>query len=285
MSDRNNEQRLAEVESASVPISESKDLKTDILSFLTPTHFVDLPSKGRFYPPGHPLKDKHNVEIRFMTAKEEDILTSKSLLKKGIAIDRMLESLIVDKSINIQELLVGDKNALVVGARATGYGTDYETKVQCPSCGASMKHTFDLTLAKEKEVPEEFSKQLEQNGFFTLKLPISKLEVGVRLLKGADEKLIIKSAEDRKNSSKVIEDSVVTDQLKMILISVNGVKDKDILNKFIQVCPAGDARFIRNTYNEVSPDLDLTQKIVCRSCDAESEMEVPFTVDFFWSGR
>lgn len=284
MSDRNNEQRLADAEPASVPVSEKRDPKADILSFLAPTHFVELPSKGRFYPNGHPLKGKENLEIRFMTAKEEDILTSKSLLKKGLAVDRMLESLIVDKSINIQDLLVGDKNALIVGARITGYGADYETKIQCPSCGATMRHTFDLTEAREKSMPDEVLRELEEKGFFTVELPISKLQVGVKLLRGSDERALVKLNEERKNT-KNSEDSIVTDQLRMIVVSVNGVKDKDILSKFIQVCPAGDAKFLRNTYTKLAPDLDLTQRILCKACDTETDMEVPYTADFFWSGR
>lgn len=281
MSDRNNEQRLGMDVPASVPLQQNKN---DVLSFLSPTHFVELPSKGRFYPPSHPLRGKETLEIKFMTAKEEDILTSKALLKKGIAIDRMLESLIVDKSVNIQELLIGDKNALIVGARSTGYGTEYETKVQCPACAATMKHTFDLTQTREKQIPEEIAKQLEETGLFVIKLPISKLEIGVRLLKGSDEKFLAKLSEDRKNS-KSLEDSLVTDQLRMIVVSVNGVSDRDVINKFIEICPAGDARFLRTKYSEYAPEFDLTQKITCKSCDNESEMEVPFTADFFWSGR
>ena len=103
MSERNNEQRLAVDQPASV--STIQETKVDPLSFLSPTHFVELPSKGKFYPKGHPLHEKDTVEIRFMTAKEEDILTSRSLLKKGIAVDRMLESLLVDKSINLDYML------------------------------------------------------------------------------------------------------------------------------------------------------------------------------------
>lgn len=283
MSERNNEQRLAVDQPASVSAEQKEEKKTDILSFLSPTHFVDLPSKGKFYPKGHPLHNKDTIEIRFMTAKEEDILTSKSLLKKGIAIDRMLESILVDKTINLDDLFVGDKNALLVGARITGYGSEYETKVQCPSCGANVRHSFDLEEIKHTCPIEEVEKQLLESGTFKVKLPISKLEIEVRLLTGADEKLIAKMTEERKNNK--LEDALMTDQLRVFVVSVNGVKDRAIINKFVDVCPAGDAKFLRKTFSENVPNLDSTQKFVCRSCDAEMEMEVPFSVDFFWSGR
>lgn len=281
MSDRNNEQRLEVEQPASVPVL--KETKVDPLSFLNPTHFVDLPSKGKFYSKGHPLHNKDTVEIRFMTAKEEDILTSRSLLKKGIAIDRMLESVLVDKTINLDDLLIGDKNALIIGARITGYGSEYETKVQCPSCGANVRHSFDLDNTKHTYPKEEIEKQLIEEGTFKVKLPITKLEVEVRPLKGCDEKMLSKLSDEKKAAK--MEESSITDQLKTFIVGINHVKEKQIINKFVDNCPAGDAKFLRKVFLENIPNVDMTQKFVCRSCDSEMEMEVPFTADFFWSGR
>jgi hypothetical protein len=283
MSERNNEQRLAADQPASVSMEQKEDKKLDLLSFLNPTEVVDLPSKGKFYPKGHPLHGKDTVEIRFMTAKEEDILTSKSLLKKGIAVDRMLESVIVDKSVKLDDLLVGDKNALIVAARVTGYGSEYETKVQCPSCGTSVRHSFDLENTKHTFPTPEVEKQLVESGTFKVKLPICKLEVEVRLLTGQDEKLISKITEERKAAK--MEDSYITDQMRTFIVSVNGVREREMINKFVDVCPAGDAKLLRKMFVENVPNLDMTQKFTCRSCEAEMEMEVPFTVDFFWPGR
>jgi hypothetical protein len=283
MSDRNNDQRLGVDVPASESFKKQESKAADLLSFLNPTVFIDLPSKGKFYPNGHPLKDKDTVEIRFMTAKEEDILTSRSLLKKGIAIDRMLESVIVDKNIEIESLLVGDKNALVVGARITGYGSLYETKVQCPNCGTNCRNAFDLNKIKYIYPSEEIETQLIQNNTFKVSLPISKLEVEIRLLKGQDEKILLSMTEERKASKQ--EERISTDQLKISVVSVNGITDRNMINKFSELCPAGDSRFLRKLYSENSPNIDLTQKFSCKSCDAEMDMEVPFTVDFFWTGR
>jgi hypothetical protein len=281
MTDRKNEQRLEVEQPASVPVIENK--KVDILAFLSPSHFVDLPSGGKFYPNGHPLKDKDTIEIRFMTAKEEDILTSRSLLKKGIAIDRMLESVLVDKSITLEDMLIGDKNALIVGARITGYGESYETKVQCPSCGANVRHDFDLSNVKLNKPDPEIEKQLLETGTFKVVLPITKLEVEVRLLRGKDEKVLSKIAEERKAAKQ--EESSITDQLRLLVVSINGERDRSLVERFVAMCPAGDAKHLRKVFADNVPNIDLTQKFVCRACESEMEMEVPFTVDFFWSGR
>ena len=283
MSERNNEQRLAVDQPASVSTEQKQDKKADLLSFLSPTHFVDLPSKGKFYPNGHPLKNKETVEIRFMTAKEEDILTSKSLLKKGVAVDRMLESVLVDKTVGLESMLIGDKNALIVGARITGYGQEYETKVTCPSCAANVRHTFYLDELKNTFPSPEIEKQLSESGTFKVTLPISKFDVELRLLNGTDEKVLANMAEQKKALKS--EESTMSEQLKLLIVSINEVKDRAVIERFVNVCPAGDAKFIRKVYAENVPNVDMTQKFTCRSCDSEMEMEVPFTVDFFWSGR
>ena len=113
-------------------------------SFVVPTEFVELPSEGRFYPESHPLHNQDVIEIKQMTAKEEDILTSQTLLKQGVALDRLLQSLIVDKRINPASLLSGDRSAIIVAARRSGYGSVYESQMNCPSCGTKQEFSFNL---------------------------------------------------------------------------------------------------------------------------------------------
>ena len=151
MSARSNENRLGV---PTTPPEETTGLKQPSLEggglkFITPTEFVELPSKGLFYPDDHPLFNQEVIEIKHMTTKEEDILTSVALLKKGLALDRMLESIIVDKRIKTDNLLVGDKNALLVAARAHGYGAAYETAITCPRCDATQDYSFDLSALKK----------------------------------------------------------------------------------------------------------------------------------------
>ena len=88
-----------------------------------PTEEVTLPSKGLLYPEGSPLKNGV-IEMKYMTAKEEDILTNQNLIERGTVIDKLLQSLIVTP-IDYNDLLVGDKNAILVAARILGYGKDY----------------------------------------------------------------------------------------------------------------------------------------------------------------
>ena len=111
-------------------------------SFVVPTEFVALPSEGKFYPPDHPLHNAESIEIRQMTAKEEDILTSRTLIKKGIALERVIKNLIVDKTIDPDGLLVGDRNAIIIATRVSGYGNDYTTKISCPNCGTNSRILF-----------------------------------------------------------------------------------------------------------------------------------------------
>ena len=263
------------------------------LDFTCPTEFVDLPSQGEFYADEHPLKGTDSIEIRFMTAKDEDILTSKSLLKKGVAIDRFLQNIIVDSKIKVQDLVIGDKNALVVASRITGYGADYQTKVTCPSCGASQDYKFDLdtsvinsgglaTLSEELPAIAETATKTE-NGTWTVGCPKSGVSVELRLLTGHDEKFLAKSAAMKKKQK--LPETMLTDQLRQTIVAVNGNREPKNINKFIDVMPAMDSRFLRTVYDKLMPNVDLTQHFECHSCGFEQEMEVPFTTDFFWPKR
>ena len=263
------------------------------LDFSCPTEFVELPSKGRFYAEGHPLRDQEHIEIRFMTAKDEDILTSKSLLKKGVAIDRFLQNIIVDKKIKVSDLLIGDKNAVIVASRITGYGADYQTKVTCPACGTSQDHSFDLeqssisnggTEAVEANSPDTAAEmKTTENNTWIVQCPKSKVQVELQLLNGHHEKFLAKAAAMKKKQK--LTEASLTDQLRQTIVSVNGSADKAHINKFIDVMPALDSRYLRAIYDKLMPNVDLTQHFECHSCGFEQEMEVPFTTDFFWPRR
>jgi hypothetical protein len=263
------------------------------LDFSCPTEFVELPSRGLFYPEEHPLHGQEHIEIRFMTAKDEDILTSKSLLKKGVAIDRFLQNIIVDNKIKVADLLIGDKNALVVASRITGYGSDYKTKVTCPACGTSQDNEFDLehssinhggldAIAENSPETAENIKETENNTWI-VQCPKSKVYAELQLLTGHHEKFLAKAAAMKKKQK--LPETSLTDQLRQTIVSVNGNSEKVNINKFIDVMPALDSRFLRTVYEKLMPNIDLTQGFECHSCGFEQEMEVPFTTDFFWPKR
>ena len=254
-------------------------------SFVVPTEFVELPSEGRFYNENHPLYGQNTVEIKQMTAKEEDLLTSRTLLKNGVAIDRVIQSLIMDKNINPDTLLIGDRNAILIAARVSGYGNNYETTVACPACGATQEYSFDLNDAKIVGGTQNSSLSITQNddGTFNTILPRTNVEVTFRLLNGIDEKSIVARAEaDRKRKRP---EQAVTSQIRTMVVAVNGDTSPQAVEYLIENVPSLDSRHLRACYKEVAPNIDLTQHFQCEECDHEQEMEVPLTADFFWPDR
>lgn len=252
-----------------------------ILDFVLPTELVDIPSKGKYYPPDHPLHGQESVEIRYMTAKDTDILTSKNLIKKGVAIDRMLQGVIVDKNIKVEDLYVGDKNALIVASRINGFGPSYETKISCPSCEETLNHTFDLSEIFEEIEEDEEEKNVSQDGIITIELPVTKATVKCRLMTGKDEKnLLLKSQKRKKNK---LSESTLTDQYKMIVVSVNDVEERGLVEKFVDVMPARDSSYLKAEYNKNTPNIDLSHIYLCENCGEESNITIPFSANFFWT--
>ena len=253
------------------------------LDFSSPTELVDLPSKGRFYSEGHPLHNAETIEIKYMTAKDEDILTSPSLLKKGIAIDRFLQNVILDKRIRVSSLLSGDKNAILVSSRINGFGAEYTTKVTCPACATVSENKFDLAevMTYHGDSFESHDVVPTDHGTFIVKLPRTKFEVEVRLLTSKDENEL--AAKMQANKKRGTYETNLTDQLRKIIVSVNGVDDLQTLSKVVNSLPAFDSRYLRAAYLKVVPGLDMTQHFACPSCGFEKEVDIPLTVDFFWS--
>jgi hypothetical protein len=248
---------------------------------VVPTEFVDLPSGGRYYPEGHPLHNEDTIEIKQMTAKEEDILTSRTLLKKGIALDRVIQSLICNKAIDPQTLLMGDKNALIVAIRAASYGNIYTTTVECPACGISGEHSFDLNELETYSGRSFEGLNVRENDdcTFTTVLPRAGVEVAFKLLNGYDEKKMSNMADaDRKNRR----DRSITRQLETTIVSVNESTDLKDIGHLVENMPSADARHMRTIYRLAMPDLDMSQEFICTDCDHSQEMEVPLSVDFFW---
>jgi hypothetical protein len=218
-----------------------------------------------------------------MTAKDEDILTSKSLIKMGLAIDRLLENIIIDKAIKVDNLFIGDKNALVVAARVTGYGSDYTTKVSCPACMEIQEYSFNLEdhkLSGGGSNTTAEAVELNSDGTWSVLCPKSEVRVAVRLLTGKDERLLLQGEQMRRKQK--LTEAAATTNLRYMITSVNGSTDRKVIVQFINAMPAQDARFLRKTYDELMPNIDLTQHFDCQNCGFDMDMEVPFTTDFFW---
>tara|TARA_R100001129_G_scaffold139477_1_gene100741 strand:- start:1865 stop:2731 length:867 start_codon:yes stop_codon:yes gene_type:complete len=254
------------------------------LSYVAPTEFVELPSRGKFYSADHPLHNKEVIEMRYMTAKDEDILTSPALLRNGLAIDRLIENLVVDKSIRVKDLLLGDKNAVILAARISGYGEDYAVSVTCPNCDATVEHTFNLSEIPHDTgvLPEDDNESvyLTEEGTFIATLPKSQYDVEFKLLNGDDEDYLEKLA--LKTKKLKLPEASATNLLKRLVVSVNNVNVPSEIANFIDNMPAQDARFLRACVQTVTPNVDMTQEVECSSCGTVSEMAVPFTSEFFW---
>ena len=237
-----------------------------------PTEMVDLPSKGYFYADGHPLSSG-KVEVKYMTAKEEDILTSQNLIQQGLVIDKLLESLIVDKSVNLDDMLIGDKNAIMVAARILGYGKDYQFTYD------GEEQSVDLSTLEPVEL--DFSKFTKGKNEFNFKLPNSEREVVFKLLNAKDEKEIDSEIKAKQKISKE-QSSELTTRLKKMILSVDGKSEKSHINNFVDnEFLSRDSLAFRQYLSSITPDVDMTTKVVS-STGEELEVTIPVTLRFFW---
>ncbi len=239
--------------------------------FKLPTETVELPSKGLIYPEGHPLANG-TVEMKYMTAREEDILTNQNYIKKGVVIDKLLQSLITS-DISYDDLLVGDKNAIMIAARILSYGKDYEFNL-----GNGLQ-SVDLSLFENKEVDESLYTRGQNE--FTFQLPVTDNVVTFKLLTHGDEKKI---EQEVKGLQKINKDNITeaTTRLKHMITSINGSSDRKDIREFVDYgLLAKDARALREEYVRVSPDIDLT--VTYEDVDGvDKEATLPIGINFFW---
>lgn len=243
------------------------------------TEVLELPSQGHFYPSDNPLS-KGILEIRHMGAKEEDILTSTNLVKKGVAIDMVLRNVIVNQ-INYDDLLIGDKNALMVATRILGYGKNYQVQMTCPVCEHKQQAIVDLSILEHKTV--DFSNLPKGINEFPFKFP-SGTEITFKFLTSRDESEI----EVDVKAMKKVNDKYSTDlstRLKKLVTSVNSKRDVQSISKFIDnEMVASDSLALRRHLQEVQPGIDMTFDYTCKNgeCGYEERSTVPLTVEFFW---
>lgn len=243
--------------------------------FQVPTDFVDLPSKGAFYP-----NRKSSVEVKYLTAEDENILTSGDLIKSGKVLDVLLQNAIIDKDISPEEMLTGDRNAVLIALRITGYGDEYETKTTCPSCQTVNETEILLSTLKTKKIPFE----PDSEGLFSIQLPKCKANIKFRLLKGSDENRLQKIGESGKKTigKNIKVQTVLTERYLLQIMDVNGNGDKTYIKKFISVMPIADSFFFREYLGEVEPGVDLNHDFQCPECGKEYEQEVAITAKLFW---
>ena len=237
-----------------------------------PTEVVDLPSKGLLYPKDSPLSSG-KVEVKYMTAREEDILTSVNLIKKGLVVDKLLQSLIVDESVKIGDLLLGDKNAILIAARILAYGKEYGVEVE----GQSVK--VDLTTLKDNMLDESLVSPGVNE--FEFELPATKRKLTFKLLTSADETIILKEAQGYAKVGDDISRDLST-RLKHQILTVDGDSKKANINSFVDnEFLSIDSIAFRSYVKDITPDVDMTSTHIDADGE-EKEFTVPMTVQFLW---
>ena len=235
-----------------------------------PTEVIELPSKGKLYPKESPLA-KGEIEVKYMTAKEEDILTNQNYIQKGIVIDKLLQSLIVDKNIKYGSLIAGDKNAILVAARVLGYGSEYEFEYN------GVKETFDLSTVDPKPLHSVI--ESADSNEFPFKLPSTGVTITFKLMNGDDEIRVDKEIAGLK---KIYKEGVpeLTTRLKHQILSVDGESDANVIREFVDnKLLAIDSRAFRKYVQEITPDVDLT---FYPEDGSEGGVDIPIGINFLY---
>jgi hypothetical protein len=236
-----------------------------------PTERIDLPSKGLPYPVDSPLA-KGFVEMKYMTAKEEDILTNTNFIKQGIVIDKLIQSMVVTP-INYDDLLVGDKNALLIASRILGYGKEYEFSL------GDEKINFDLTTLDPKPIDESIF--IPGKNDFDFTLPMSKVVVSFKLLNNHDEKNIDKEILGMKKLSPQGSFDVTT-RLKHTITAINGNREQSTIRGFVDNMLAKDVRSLQSHINQIAPDINMKISVTRANGDVVEGVNLPIGVNFFW---
>ena len=240
--------------------------------FNLPTETVDLPSKGLLYPKDSPLAEGR-LEMKYMTAKEEDILTNSNYIRQGVVIDKLLQSLIISP-INYSDLLIGDKDAVMMAARILGYGKDYDFQY------AGEKVTVDLSTLQPKELDEALIKEKGKNEF-EYKLPNTDNIITFKLLTQKDDRDIDAELEGLKKLNKNV-NSELTTRLKYMILSINGNYERATVRQFVDTAfLARDSRAFREYYAQISPGVETKVKFQTEVGD-EEDINIQFNSNFFW---
>jgi hypothetical protein len=250
-----------------------------------PSELVPLPSKGKVYSTDSVFHDVESVEIRPMTTRDEDILSSRALLKQGKAIDALLKSCLIQRAlVDPSQLLIGDRNAVLVAVRITGYGAEYKPEVECPKCDEKSRPQPPFDLAQMSIKPLGAEPITVGVNAFKFTLPLSKRDVVFKLLTGADERELsqILEQQKKKGSGPLGVEAIVTTRLWMHIVKIGEEEDRNKLMKVIHGLSPRDSRALRKHIEEISPGIDMNQKFVCPACGEESEVDAPMSVEFFW---
>lgn len=244
-----------------------------------PVEMVPIPSKGIIYDPESSLHKKEDVKIKAMTAREEDILSSAALIKEGTVLDHLVSSCLLE-NVDAKQMITGDRNALMIAIRITGYGPDYPITAYCKKCSHENSVNVDLSSIPIKRLtiePVEEGKNL-----FKYKLPVTKKEVYFKFPTQADERDRSIKEKNLKQHIQSMVESNITGNLELAIQQVGNITDKNKIKHFIMNMPAFDSRSLRNFMRDAEPGMDMTCSFDCQNCNAHNKVDIPITADFFW---
>jgi len=248
------------------------------------TEVIELPSEGYFYPADNPLSSG-KIELFMPTAKHEDILTSRNLIKKGVVIDQFLKSLVANEKVNFDDILVGDKNGLLIASRILLYGAQYKTKITCRSCEEQFTHDINLADLEMREI--DFSKFTKGQNEFSFQLPHSKVNISFKLLTHADEVMINNQLRKIKNYETGGVNPELTTRLTYFITEIDGETSKAKIQSFVQNrLTSRDSLEFRQYLADITPGMETDINVECSLCGHEQTIGLPMDVNFFWpSGR
>ena len=259
-------------ETPTIPVTETKQSKYDF-----PTEVITLPSEGRCYPEGHPLANGA-VEIKLMTAREEDIISYQNLIKKGVVLEKLFESVMIDPKI-ADDVIVGDKNAILIATRMLAYGSDYQVEMNDPFTGNKVQHVINLSELKSKEIDIDLLNRENRYEFTTP----SGAKLIFKLITHKDEKDITAEVQAMQRLTKSETSLDLTTRLKKMITSVNGNSDRGTINRYVDnQMLARDAKAMRDYIRKITPDLDLTFDYTSEETGETEALDIPFGVDFFY---
>jgi len=259
-------------------MTKSQTTQEEVKESKFPSEVVDLPSGGKIYGKESPLYSG-KIEIKYMTAKEEDILTSANLIKKGAVLEKLMDSLILTPGVTTKDLILGDKNAIMVAIRILAYGPEYETEITSPTSGNKITHKFNLADCPFKDLPKDVDYSLNE---FLFKLPIGKQAIKFKLITGIEDDRIDNELEAKKKIGHMITTGI-TSRLKHIIIDWDGETDTNKIGSLVENMLARDSIALRNEIARISPDIEMKQEVMFEEGDTV-EVDIPLTVTFFWPG-
>lgn len=256
----------------------SMDDKTSSKDFNGATFLLKLPTKGLYYPEGHPFHDKETIEIKMMTTKEEEILTNVSYNENEVVMDKLLESVVVADNFSPKDIFETDQLAIIIGSRIDAYGEEYPAIINCESCEKDYQVTIDLD--KMLENVDDSEVELTAKNTLIVELPKSKKVVEYKVLLPSEAASIDRTVEKMQKMN--IKASVTTEFYKRIIVSVDGDTSRDEINKFISELRIMDSRFLAAKYSKSLPMLNTTFSSTCSHCSHEQEGGMPIQANFFF---